>query len=155
GRQMAGQLNRRLETSETQVHRLTEVLNEYFFYTRNFQLDLAEAAIIWAIVALASHERRDECESNLHAICDIMYTSTEDAEKTLSDSNRQQIMVAATAVQRHLTPAVGEIFRASATKLNTFEQDNVLRMVAQMLHLVQTSYLDHAPAHLLPTLIGH
>lgn len=155
GRQIADRVNRHRETSETQLHRLTQVLNEYPFYTRNFQLNLADAAIVWAMAALASHERRDECKSNLHAISDIMYASTEDAERTLSESERQQVVIAATAVHEHLTPEVGDVLRASVRILATFEKDNNLRMAAEILHQTRGTYLEHAPSHFLPHLIGH
>ncbi len=154
-REAVGRLNRRLETSETQSYRLAHVLHGFFLCTRENQLALAEAAIIWAVAALASHERRDECQSFLHAISDIMYAATEDAEKTLTESDRLLIFVAATELRQHLHPGIGDISRQSAKKLDTFEKDDQRRMVAAMLHLVRFSYLEHAPVTHLPKLILH
>lgn len=152
-RGLAGRINRNLDTSDTQLHRLTQVLNEYFFYTRDFQLDLAEAAIIWAIASLASHERRAECESNLHALSDIMYVSTDDAGNTLNESEKTQIVVAATAVWEYLTAAVGDILRESAQKIGTREE--VLQTTAESLHQIRVAFLEHSPPDLLRDLIAH
>jgi len=63
-RELAARVNRSIETSDTQLHRASRVLNEYVCYTHDFQLDLADAAIVWAFSALASHARRSECKSN-------------------------------------------------------------------------------------------
>ena len=150
GQKIAGQINRGLETSQNQRHRLTQVLDEFVLYTRDFQLDLAEAAIVWAMAALASNKRRDECKSNLHAIADIMYVSTSDAEKTLSTSDRQQIVVAATAVQQHLVAGVGEVLKDAFRTLREYEKENILRTSAELLQQVRRAYLEHAPTHLLP-----
>lgn len=155
GKKIAGDVNRSLETSETQQHRLKQVLDEFLFYTRDFQLDLAEAAIIWQLAAIASHGRRNECKSNLYAICDLMYVSTRDAEQSLSESERQQIVVAATAVQQYLVPRVGEVLQAATQKLASFEKDGILRILAEMLHRVRGQFLEHAPPRLLSDLIGH
>jgi hypothetical protein len=154
GRELAGRLNRNLETSDTQLHRLTQVLDEYIFYIRDLQLDLADAAIVYAFSGLASHGRRDECKSNLHALADLMYVATEDAINTLTESDRQQIAVAAAAVRHHVTAGVREVLRESVQQLLTYDEHHTLRIAAEMLHRV-SKYLDHAlPPH-LSNLIGH
>ncbi|MBL4883908.1 MAG: hypothetical protein JKY95_05160 [Planctomycetaceae bacterium] len=155
GRKLAGRINRNVETSDTQLDRLSQVLNEYYFYLHDFQLNLTDAAIVWAYAALASHDRRKECESNLHAPSDIMYTSTADGEKTLSESDRQQLVVAATAVQQHLEPGIGDILRESAQKLTTYKESNPLRITVGSLHLVRTLYLEHAAPRLLSNLTDY
>ncbi len=154
GKRLAGQVNRGLEASDTRTHRLNQVLKEYLLFERNGQLDLAEAAIVWAMASLAMHPRRSECESNLHAFSDIMYTSTDDAEHTQSESERQLVVVSATAVLQHLVPGVGQILNESQKRLAAIDKEHLVRMTAEMLHRLRYSYLEHAPTHLLPTLIG-
>lgn len=154
GREMADRLNRTLETTETQHHRLMQVLNEYFLYTDVYQRDLAEAAAMWAFATLAVDERRDECQSYFYAYVDWMYTITEDAKKTLNDSQREQIAVAADAVQQHLVTGINEILQSSARTLQTYDEQSPSRIVALMLHRFRGTDLEHSHWSHLRDLIG-
>lgn len=142
------------DSSDKQLHRLFQVLHEYFFYTPDFQLDLAEAAIRWGFAALASHDRRAECKSCFYACADMMYVATDEAEKTLSESDLQQIEIAATANTKRLAPGLGDIWRASGKILRTYPKDDVLRVTAELLHQVLVGeYLEHVSLLLLRDLI--
>ncbi|MCH2200217.1 MAG: hypothetical protein MK081_15705 [Flavobacteriales bacterium] len=120
---------------------------------RDIQLDLAEEAICMTFSRLASHERRKEVKDYMHALVDVMYTSTDDAQKTHSKSEREQISVAAYAVREHLQAGLNEILRESAKILAAQEENSALRVVFRSLNETRVHYLDHAPTHLLFNMI--
>jgi tetratricopeptide (TPR) repeat protein len=154
GRKVAAAINRKLETSETRLHRLNQVLNEYFMYTDALQLDLAEAAIMWSFAALAVHERRETCESNFFAVIDLMYPSTEDAMRSESESQREQIFVAASAVQRHLISGINEIVPPSLQTIASYGDGNIALTTAEWLNRIRSDFLEHSPRQQLCDLIG-
>ena len=103
-RQLAARAKQHFEESQAQTHRFMQVLCEYEVYTRTFQLDLAEAAILWAVASLVGNDRRGECKANFVAFIDMMYCATEDAEKTYSKSKRDEMFDAAQTVQETPNP---------------------------------------------------
>jgi hypothetical protein len=155
GRTMASRLNSASEISATQMHRTVQVLNEYMFYERAYQLDLATATIFWAIASLAHNERRNDCKDYLYTFVDLMYPSTDDAGKACSDSERRRICVAAEAVIQDSVESVNDIVCSSVEVLRGFDKDNLRRMIAESLHLTLSKYIEHAAPQYLSDLIGH
>lgn len=154
-RRSMAEANRRSEANAASIYRLNEVLNEYFLYTRGSQLELAEASIILAIAALAYHENREDCKAYVYALSDILYSSTDDANNSLSKSERKQLRVAAMAVQKYLNPKVNKVLQGSADKLIALGSEDVLRLTFESLHNVHCRYLEHTSWRLLQKLIGY
>lgn len=154
GREMAGRVNRSLETTETRLHRAQVVLKLYPLFTDNAQLSLAEVAIMWAISSLACNERREDCESLFYAYVDWMYADTPDAEKELSKSQREQASIAAGALIEHLSPNVGEIYQASARTLLQ-SNDELEKTLTRFLGTVLVRYMEHASSQDLSNVIVH
>jgi hypothetical protein len=144
GHELAEPFKRRMDKAQSQIARLIQVLNEFSVYSREVQADLTDTAICWAVSSLAQHDRREECKSNFYAIVDMMYSSTYDAEKNLSESERQQLRVSAIAVNQHLVPAVNQIIKESAEKLSVLPKNAPRRIGAELMGNVRAKFLDHA-----------
>lgn len=144
GREIAARINRAVEASGAQSRRLLEVVKLFYSFSDTAQFDLSEAAIIWACVALARHERCDECKTHFYAFVDALYGETNDAIKKFSDSDRQKMIADAYAPERSLLPAVNEILPASLKKLATYDSENLFRLTADALHHVRKRELEHA-----------
>lgn len=83
-----------------------------------------------------------------------MYVFTNDAERTLSDSERRRISVAAVEYGTSCCPRIGEILRSSIRQITALSQDNLFRMTAELLHKVRTTYLETAPPDRLRHLVA-
>jgi hypothetical protein len=153
GREMAVRVNRQIELGKVREHRLGEVLKIYPFLDRNWQLDLAEAAIAQALSSLASHKRREESESDFFAIVDILYARCDDPTEKLNEAQQKEIEVAATAAHQHLISVVNEVLRESHQLLSAMNEKSPLFMCANALHQIRTVYLEYASSYDLHTLI--
>lgn len=145
GREIAARVNRAIEVSDQNAHRFLKVVNDYILYVDNAQIDLAETAIIWALAALAQHERRSECETHFYTFVDAMYAQTDDAQRNFTESQREKMVAEACALERSLLPAINEILPSSLKKLGTYDAKSFFRITAESLRSVRKNYLDHAP----------
>jgi hypothetical protein len=99
---------------------------------------------MWAFASLLPHDRRSECRADFFSKIDVMYVSTEDAQKSLTESERQQIIVAAEAVEQHLTKLVLEIVSESSRQLKVLDENDLRRVVAEAIHDVRLGFLKVA-----------
>ena len=168
GREMAERANRRREVSRTRLHRSVQVLNEFILFADDVQLDLAEEALVWTFASLTLHDRREVCEASFYALIDEMYAGTEEAENTLSVAERHHLCLAARGAQEQLFPLINEILRDAGNTLAAIEKRATadsrstaamlakgVASVADQLHQLRATHLEHAPPYLLPDLIGH
>lgn len=153
GREMAESLNTASAESRQRLDRIKAVLDEIIFYERHMQLDLAESAILLAIASLANVDDRDACEVNLHATVDMMFASTEPAEKSLDESARKAIYADASRTQMQELPRTQNAIRQAFESLAALDEDHPYGQLAQLLQLLRQNYLEHAPGHYLPHLI--
>lgn len=153
GREMLDAFNTARAESHQRLDRTTAVLSEIIFYERYMQLDLAEAAILLAISTLASATDRDACETNFHAIVDMMFASTEPAEKTLDKAAREALYADAARKQMQELPRTQNAVRQALSSLDALDEDHPYRQLGHLLHIARVNYLEHTPGHFLPHLI--
>jgi hypothetical protein len=153
GREMAESFNSASAESQQRLDRTTAVLNEIILYERYMQLDLAEAAILLAIATLADVTDRDACETNFHAIVDMMFASTEPAEKTLDKAAREALYADAAKKQTQELPRTQNAVRQALSSLDALDEDHPYRQLGHLLHIARVNYLEHTPGHFLPHLV--
>ena len=153
GREAAESLNARLTTVEARIHRLTEVLREFWLYTPEYQLDLVEVAIMWAFAAMASSDQQEECEDYFYSVVDSLYASTGDAAKTLDNDQRRHMHESAIELGEEHRAAFNAIVQSSVKALSKRGPENPCRMIAELLQSVRTSFMGHASPHHLRQLI--
>lgn len=144
-----------LDNLNTEYDRLTHVIREFWCYTRAFQGDLTERAIHWSVCSLVAHERRSECKADFFALVDLMFLSTDEGQKALTDNEREQIECDADAVQNRLTDVVLGIVNASWKQLRALNENDLRRVIAEPLMRVSREYLCVAEILELRDLIAH
>lgn len=136
--QTSRELQERLEAArlniETKSRRRMHVLRDLPCYKQNYQLDLTEAATIWAFASLALFDAREDCEAYFDAFVDIMYASTKDAESLLSESQRSQLMRNAGEVIKNKTPQVNKGLAWGAKVFSTLDEQHPFRIAGQELN---------------------
>lgn len=155
GREAAAQIARAIETSDTRTHRLSQVIVDFAFFPRQGQLALAEAAIMWAFASMARHPQGADAESPFYSLVDAAYVFTQDAANTMNETARNQISVAAIAVQDYLLPESGPIFSDSIQTLQRLNEDASTRSLGDILLLAYELFLDHASLEHLRDLVMH
>jgi hypothetical protein len=155
GRRCAEAINEESDALRQQHHRLTTVFDEYLEYERGWQLDLAEAAIASSIAALAFHDRRHECDTHFCATVDCMYALSGDAERDMSADERKNLYTTAGATRSGLIHCLGEITRSSFQQLDALPEKDPRRVVANTLHNVRVTFIEHASSVELRTLTSH
>ena len=138
-----------------QRHRLRQVLHELYFYEDNARCELGEQAIAVALIGLARTTRREECEALFYSSVDILYCSTDDAEKTFTESEREQIYAAATVIHnKYVVEALNDGLREADRVLRNLDPNDPRHSAAAMLFSIQQIYLEHADLSDLCDYIG-
>ncbi len=137
--------NREID-SPSQIDRFNAVLGDFDEFVDEYQRDLAEQAIIWALAKLAGHERADDIAGSYFlAMVDIMYSATTQAQRIYSQDECSQLR--SDSAERHsaLMPQIGKIIQKSCQQLASLEEENLCRTIGDALHKVRTSFIDTAP----------
>ena len=144
-REMANRYNRNAEISKTQLDRLQTVLNIFDTYQDSYKIALAENAVCCSVAELAGHKRSNEYKSNLYAVVNEMYVVTEDAQNTLSESARQQIVDDSNAAYENIKDASDDILTQSLHTLRSYDDDSSYQEVSRsLINILINDYLDHA-----------
>lgn len=155
GQRLAARIEVAEEISWARVNRLSKVLGEFIFFTRNLQLDLAECAIVWAFVSLPRSVPTEACELNFYSTVEIMYAVSEYAEKSMSEAERGSLYSTACASRDNGLAEVSTALNSAARALRGLAETNPVRMIGEMLHGVRQTFLEHAPLTDLRDLVAY
>ncbi|GDY10226.1 hypothetical protein LBMAG52_37140 [Planctomycetia bacterium] len=145
--------NVRVAKLEIERHRFQQVVKEFCFFTESTQFDLADRAVLWALAALLPHDRREECKAVFYAKIDLMYAETDDAHKLLTESEKQQLIVAATAAQDYVADQAIEVVKESGKRLNALQPDGPRKSTGKMLVNIRGMLEVAEPAHVLDLIL--
>ena len=154
-RKMVTQRDEYLAVEMRRLHRLTEVLSAYLLYKPDYQKDLADAAVAWALASLADSPRCSEIESHFHLFVDALYFSTDDAMRLFSERDRCIYFSDAFKERERQLPAFREIMGACVRSLSTLDAKHPRRVMADILAAVGPGPIEQANAPDLPELILH
>lgn len=138
----------------SRLDRFKAVLDEFDEFVDDYQRDLAEQAIIWALAKLAGHKYADDVAGSYFlALVDSMYAATKNAQLSRSEDECSQLQSDSRERHSSLLPQIEPILRSSCQQLAKLDEDNILRTVADALHKVRTAFIDPAASDQLVSII--
>jgi len=135
--------------------KLTAVLREYPIFSRTAQLYLAESVIMRTISTMATHPEREIAHDHFRSAVEMLYSDTYDADEKLSERERENARVAASAVFNRVQADANRVFNEAAAGFARLDGDHAFRIVADALARVLTRFMDHASEGSLQALIAH